>query len=153
MFARVRGGSAKSLRLASLRLARQLSSDGADPTPPDFSRMMNELSAKSAAAIQRRAKEALPPAHRAPINDQIGHGRVDEVQLHQLLAACRDGADDAHVQGLARELGVREGDPALASALGSLRVATLLLDPSGEKIGLWAKPNIGEFEKPDGQRR
>lgn len=148
MFARVR-----ATRLGpSVRLARHFSADGADPTPPDFSKMMNELSAKSAAAIQRRAKDALPPAHRAPVSDQIGHGRIDEVQLHKLLAVSRDGADDAHVQGLARKLGVREGDPALASALGMLRAPTLLLDPSGEKIGLWAKPNIGEFEKPDGQR-
>jgi hypothetical protein len=114
--------------------------------------MMNELSAKSAAAVQRKGKEALPLANRAPIADPIGHGRIEEVQLHQLLAASRDGTDDAHVHDLARKLGVREGDPALVSALGMLRAPTLLLDPAGDKIGLWAKPDIGEFEKPDGSR-
>lgn len=131
-----------------IRWGRHLSSDGKDPTPPDFASMMNQLSAKSAAAVEsKRGKDPrLPPAQRAPISaPAAAHGRLDEVQLQQLLGMQRDGADRAEVLAAARTLGVKDGDPALASALEELRAPVVLIDHLGNKTGLWAKPQLGEF--------
>ncbi|KAG8461571.1 hypothetical protein KFE25_001175 [Diacronema lutheri] len=133
----------RSLRHAT----RHLSSDGRDPTPPDFAQMMNALSAKSAAAIERQAKDALPPAHRPSTADASAHGRLDELQLQRLLAMQRDGADAAHVHAAARELGVKEADPALAAALEQLRAPVVMVDVTGNRAGFWSRPNLGEFAR------
>jgi hypothetical protein len=108
---------------------------------------MNELSAKSAAAIQKREKDELPPAHRAQIaDDAIGHGRIDEVQLLQLLTAQRDGVESSAIASFASQLGVKQADPALAAALAELRAPYIVVDPSGNRLGLWSKPfDVREF--------
>ncbi|KAJ1619903.1 hypothetical protein T492DRAFT_406890 [Pavlovales sp. CCMP2436] len=123
---------------------RYLSSDGADPTPPDFASMMNDLSAKSAAAIGRQQKDSRPAAQRAPITGPIAHGRLTEVQLQQLLNLQRDGVDAKQIQLLAHEMGVREGDPALASVLVQLSMPFVVDDLEGNKNGLRYRPH--DFE-------
>lgn len=109
--------------------------------------MMNELSAKSAAAIESQGKGARPPpAQRgSTLADTTAHGRLDELQLFDLLQMQRNGAEPAQIAAAARKFGAKEGDPALASALEQLRAPVILMDHAGNKTGLWSAPQLGEF--------
>mmetsp|Transcript_1780 Transcript_1780/g.4433 ORF Transcript_1780/g.4433 Transcript_1780/m.4433 type:complete len:150 (-) Transcript_1780:480-929(-) len=133
----------RSLRpRAGAWVMRSLATDGQDPTPPDFAKLINELSAKSAAAVNVQGGKVIAKS-RDPDPDVDAHGRIEEMQLHRLLTLSQDESNAAaDVHQVANEMGIREGDPGLAAALDQLRAPIIAETSDGSYIGLWEKPDI-----------
>lgn len=108
---------------------------------------MNELSAKSAAAVQ--PKPELPTSTRRPASEPTAQGRLTEMQLQQLLVVHRDTrGDQTAVAELAASFGASADDESLMHALSHLDAPVIGVDLAGNKVGVRAAESLDEFGLP-----
>mmetsp|Transcript_10937 Transcript_10937/g.37206 ORF Transcript_10937/g.37206 Transcript_10937/m.37206 type:complete len:163 (+) Transcript_10937:871-1359(+) len=126
--------------------------DGADPDPPDFSALLNELSAQSAAAVG--PKPEIQHAPRKPPSGPVVTGRVHEMELRELLLLEQAGTEEARAK-LQRVLQKAEIDPdsvEFRSAVGVLAVPVVSVGEDGKRVGRWPGSGTSIMEELEGDK-